>query len=140
MARRRPLATFLLMAFAIGWPALTVPVVAGVSQDPFLLVLLFLALLGPALLVTRWADGPGAIRTLLRRTLFWRFGIGRWSVVLLAMPVLTLAIAAVSGTLVSPERGWATEVGFYLFFTLIFGALVANLWRRLPGVASSRPG
>jgi membrane protease YdiL (CAAX protease family) len=128
MARRRPLATFLLMAFAIGWPALTVPVVAGVSQDPFLLVLLFLALLGPALLVTRWADGPGAIRTLLRRTLFWRFGIGRWSVVLLAMPVLTLAIAAVSGTLVSPERGWATEVGFYLFFTLIFGALVANLW------------
>ncbi len=119
---------FLLLAFAIGWPALMVPVVTDLPPEPFLLVLLFLALLGPALLVTRVADGPGAIRRLLSRTLIWRFGVGRWAVVLLAMPVLTLALAASTGTLETPERGWALEVGLYLFSTLIFGALVANLW------------
>ena len=119
---------FLLLAFAIGWPALMVPVVTDLPPEPFLLVLLFLALLGPALLVTRLADGPGAVRRLLGRTLIWRFGVGRWVVILLAMPVLTLALAASTGALETPERGWALEVGFYLFSTLIFGALVANLW------------
>ncbi|HEU5455161.1 MAG TPA: type II CAAX endopeptidase family protein [Nocardioides sp.] len=128
MARRRPLTAFLLLAYGIGWPALMVPVVTDLPPEPSLLVLLFLALLGPALLVTRWVDGPGAIRRLLGRTLIWRFGIGRWAVVLLAMPVLTLLLAAGSGTLETPERGWAIEVGLYLFSTLIFGALVANLW------------
>jgi uncharacterized protein len=125
---RRPLTAFLLLAFGIGWPALMVPAVSDLPPEPFLLVLLFLALLGPALLVTRWVDGPGAIRRLLGRTLMWRFGVGRWAVVLLAMPVLTLVLAGLSGTLETPERGWPTEAGFYLFSTLIFGALVANLW------------
>ena len=128
MARRRPLTTFLLLAYGIGWPALMVPAVTDLPPEPFLLVLLFLALLGPALLVTRWVDGPGAIRRLLGRTLIWRFGVGRWALVLLAMPVLTLLLAAASGSLETPGRGWAVEVGVYLFSTLIFGALVANLW------------
>ena len=45
MARRRPLTTFLLLAYGIGWPALMVPVVTDLPPEPFLLVLLFLALL-----------------------------------------------------------------------------------------------
>ena len=128
MARSRPLTTFLLIAFAVGWPALMVPVVTELPPEPFLLVLLFLALLGPTLLVTRWADGPGAIGRLLRRTLIWRFGVVRWAVILLAMPILTLGLAAVSGALATPDRGWAFEVGLYFFNTLVFGALAANLW------------
>lgn len=128
MARRRPVATFLLLAFGIGLPALSVPAVADVPAEPFLLVLLFVALLGPALLVTRWADGPGAIRRLLSRALLWRFGLGRWAVILFGVPVLTVALAAASGTLGSPESGWAVTVGTYLFSTLVVGALIANLW------------
>jgi membrane protease YdiL (CAAX protease family) len=128
MASRRPLTTFVLLAYGIGWPALMIPVVTDLPEEPFLLVLLFLALLGPALLVTRWADGPGAVRRLLARTLIWRFGLGRWTVVLLAMPLLTLGLAATSGTVATPARGWAFEAGLYLFSTLVFGALVANLW------------
>jgi membrane protease YdiL (CAAX protease family) len=128
MARRRPLTTFLAMAFAIGGPALAVPGITGLPAEPFLLVFLFLALLAPALLVTRWADGPGAIPRLLGRTLKWRFGLGRWAVILLGMPALTLAFAAVSGTLQTPERGWLAEIGWYLFLTLVFGVLAANLW------------
>ncbi|QJY50953.1 CPBP family intramembrane metalloprotease [Pseudonocardia broussonetiae] len=127
-ARRRPVATFVLIALAIGWPALTVPVVTGLPDVPFLLVLLFVALLGPALLVTRWADGPGAARRLLSRVLVWRFGLGRWAVVLLGMPALTLALAVASGTLGSPDGGWMVEAGWYLLNTLVIGALLANLW------------
>ena len=127
-ARRRPVATFLLLAYGIGLPTLSVPAVADVPAEPFLLVLLFVALLGPALLVTRWADGPGAIRRLLSRVLIWRFGFGRWAVILFGMPVLTVALAAASGTLGSPESGWAVMVGSYLLSTLVVGALIANLW------------
>jgi uncharacterized protein len=128
MARERPLTTFLLLAFGIGWPALMIPALTGLPVEPFLLVLLFLALLGPALIVTRWADGPGAIRKLLRRTLIWRCGVARWAVVILGMPLLTLGLAVLSGTIVSPEHGWPAEAGLYFFNTLVFGALVANLW------------
>ncbi len=128
LARRRPVATFALMAFAIGLPALSVPAVTDAPSEPFLLVLLFLALLGPALLVTRWADGPGAVRRLLSRVLIWRFGFGRWMVVLFGVPVVTIALAAGTGTLGSPEAGWAAATGWYLLATLVTGALIANLW------------
>lgn len=128
MARRRPVATFLLLAYGIGLPTLSVPAVADVPGEPFLLVLLFLALLGPALLVTRWADGPGAIRRLLSRVLIWRFGWGRWAVILFGVPAITVALAAASGTLGAPESGWAVTVGSYLVSTLVVGALIANLW------------
>ena len=128
IARRRPVATFVLLAFAIGWPALTAPAITGLPAEPFLLIFLYGALLGPALLVTRWANGPGAIRRLLSRTLLWRFGVGRWAVILFGMPVLTIALAAASGTLREPEDGWLVAAGWYLFNTLIYGALLANLW------------
>lgn len=140
LARRRPVLTFLVLAFGIGWPALAIPVIAEVSSEPFLLVFLFAALLAPALLVTRWADGPGAVRRMLSRSLLWRFGWGRWAVILLGMPLLTIGVAAVSGTLRAPDRGWAAEAGWYLFNTLIFGALIANVWEETAwgGFAQSR--
>ncbi|GAA1764301.1 lysostaphin resistance A-like protein [Kocuria aegyptia] len=128
LARRRPVTVFLLLALGLGWVALTVPVLIGAPMEPFLLFMNFVALLGSALLVTRLADGPGGIRRMLGRAFAWRFGAGRWAVVLLGMPVLTLALAAATGSLRSPPSGWAAEAGWYLFSTLIYGALVLNLW------------
>ncbi|MGH3459507.1 CPBP family intramembrane glutamic endopeptidase [Aeromicrobium sp.] len=137
---RRPVTVFLLLALAIGLPVLAIPVVLGLPTEPFLLVLVFVALLGSALLVTRLADGAGAVRHLLSRVLIWRFGVGRWAVVLFGVPVLTMAVAAASGTLSTPEKGWLIEVGWYLFNTLIFGALILNLWEEMAwaGFAQSR--
>ncbi len=125
---RRPLTAFLLLVFGIGWPLLVVPAVADLPFEPFLLGLVFVALLGSSLLVSRWADGPGAVRRLLARTLAWRFGVGRWVVIVLGVPVLTLVVAAVSGTLQGSDRSWLVAAGLYLFDILIFGALVLNLW------------
>ncbi len=127
--RRRPLATFLLIAFPIGWAALAGPaVLTALPGEPFLVAFLLFGLLGPTLLVTRWADGPGAVRRLLSRTVRWRFGVARWAMILFGVPVLTLAIAAASGTLRAPEQGWLGEVGTYLLFTLVVGALLGNVW------------
>jgi membrane protease YdiL (CAAX protease family) len=116
------------LSLGLGWPVLAVPAIGGLPFEPFLLVLVYVVLLGSALLVTRWADGPGAVRRLLRRTLVWRVGVGRWAVVLLAMPLLTLAIAAASGTLQDSGRNWLAATGLYAFDIVVFGALLLNLW------------
>lgn len=48
LARRRPLTAFLLLAFGIGWPVLAIPAIAGLPFEPFLLILVYVALLGSA--------------------------------------------------------------------------------------------
>ena len=126
-ARRRPITAFVLVSFGISWPVLAIPVIKGLPVEPFALVLTWFALLGPALVVTRITGGPGAVRRLLSRLLMWRFGAGRWAVIVLGVPVLTVVLAAASGTLESPSQGWARVVGAYLF-RLITGALLVNLW------------
>ena len=139
-ARRRPMTTFLALAFGIGWPMLTLPLLAGVPADPFLLGLVFVGLLAPALVVTRLTGGPGAIKRLLSRATAWRFGAMRWAVILLGVPVLTVVLAAASGTLDRPTDGVFVEVGSYLFATLVFGALLLNVWEEMAwgGFAQTR--
>jgi uncharacterized protein len=139
-ARRRPITTFLALVFGIGWPMLTVPLLLGMPSDPFLLGLVFIALLAPALVVSRLVGGPGAIKRLLSRAANWRFGALRWAVIVLGVPAFTLAFAAASGTLEAPANGVLAEVGAYLFATFIFGALIVNVWEELAwgGFAQSR--
>ena len=70
----------------------------------------------------------------------WRVGTGRFAYVLLALPLLTLAVAAAGGSLRAPDGGWLREVGGYLFLTLVFGALLGNVWEETAwaGFAQSR--
>jgi uncharacterized protein len=126
LARRHPVAVFLTLALGSGWTALTIPNLAGQENGPFL-VLMLAALLGAALLVTRWTGGPGAVRRLLAQALLWRFEPWRYGVILLGMPVTTLAVAAVLGTAAVPDD-WTAFAGTYLFQTVVFGFLLANLW------------
>lgn len=128
LAARRPVLTFLCAALGLGLPVLTVPVVLGVETAPFLMGMVFLGLVAPALVISRRADGPGAVRRMLARAFDWRFSLSQWAIALLAVPVLTLGLAGVSGTLLAPEGGWLWMAGKYLFATLVFGALVFNIW------------
>ena len=48
-------------------------------------MVMIVGLLGPALLVTRWTGGPGAVRRLLARVLLWRFSPWRYVVILLGI-------------------------------------------------------
>ena len=126
-ARRYPQATFLIMILAVGWPSLVIPDLTGLSNIPFLLVVNFVGLFGSALLVTRWTAGPGAIRRLLAGTLRWRFGVGRYLVILLGMPAVTIAVAASMGTLNIPDD-WAGAALSYALSTVVLGTLILNLW------------
>ncbi len=126
-AERHPITAFSLGAFGIGWPVLAVPAITGIPTQPFLFLLTWLGLLGSAVVVTRATGGPGAVRRLLSRVLIWRFNLGRWAVILLGMPVLTVALAAGSGTLETPDGGWAPVAATYLSNTFLVAALI-NLW------------
>jgi uncharacterized protein len=129
-ARRRPMTVFLVLVFGTGWPALMVALLADLPAEPFLLFLTYVSLLGSALLITRAAEGSGAVRRLLSRLLIWRFGIGRWVVIVFGVPVLTVALAAGSGTLDEPGAGWGGALASYLIGTLALGALI-NLWEEV---------
>jgi uncharacterized protein len=127
-ARRHPITAFSLGAFGLGWPLLAVTTVTGGwGRTPLGLAYTYVALLGSALVVTWLTGGPGAVRRFLARFLIWRFGVLRWSAVVFALPALTLAVAAVSGTLQTPAGGWLAAAGAYLFQTFVAGALMVNL-------------
>ena len=130
-AVRRPVTTFVTVVLSIGLPLLTLAAALGIPQEPFLLLTCYVGLTGTALVLTSWVEGPGAVRRLLARLLRWRFGVGRWLTIVFAMPLLTIGVAAASGTLGRPANGWTYEVGIYLFLVFIYGALILNLWEEL---------
>ena len=119
---RRQLTAFLVLVAVVGWPLMSVPALTthGVlpggplPQEPFALGTTLLVMLPAALWVTAVADGRPAVRALLRRAVQWRFGAGWWAAVVLALPVLTLAVGGVAG------QGLQTGD---LLATLVSGAL-----------------
>jgi membrane protease YdiL (CAAX protease family) len=76
-------------------------------------------------------EGRAGVRRLYAGALRWRFGARWYALVLLLLPVATMAVAATSGTLAGPADGWGPEVFQYLFLTLVFGALLGNVWEEL---------
>jgi uncharacterized protein len=44
------------------------------------------------------------------------------------MPVLTVLVAVLTGTLLSPGGGWPGELLMYLALAVLFGALLGNVW------------
>ena len=103
LAARHPVATFLVMAYAIGW-TIFAPVV--LSEDGFGLLPVQLpltpvtaiasvfALALPAFLVTAVMSGKEGVRDLVRRCLRWRIGIYWYLIALLGFLVATLLVAS----------------------------------------------
>jgi membrane protease YdiL (CAAX protease family) len=131
---RRPLTAFLVLMVGVGWPLMSVPALTAhgvlpggeLPQEPFALGTTLLVMLPAALWVTAVADGPGAVRVLLRRSVQWRFGAGWWAAVLLALPVLTLAVGVAAGQ--------GLQVGDLLAtlgagaFSVLTAVLLVHLW------------
>jgi membrane protease YdiL (CAAX protease family) len=125
--RRHPVLSFAILAIVPTWALQFLSLAEGWDLVPAKLAEIFF-LLGAATLVTGVNDGRAGIRRLYAGAVKWRMGFGRFAVVLLAMPALTLAVAAVSGSLRAPTGSWLAEAGGYLFMTLIFGAVLGNVW------------
>jgi membrane protease YdiL (CAAX protease family) len=125
-AVRRPVLAFCLFAVGLSVTLMVALLIAGVSIIPGKASQLVI-LPGTALVITAWLSGRAGVRRLLTSMLRWRIGTTRWVMVLLALPALTLAVAAATGTLRSPGDGWTAVVVTYLIF-LVLGAVTGNLW------------
>ena len=131
---RRPLTAFLVLVFGIGWPLLSVPALVDhgvlpggeVPEEPFTLALTLLVMLPTALWVTAVADGRPAVRVLLRRALRWRFAPGWWAAVVLALPLLTVALGVAAGR--SLQTGDLAGVLAGAVVSIVTAVLLVHLW------------
>ena len=131
---RHPLTAFLVLVAVVGWPLMSVPALTthGVlpggplPQEPFALGTTLLVMLPAALWVTAVADGRPAVRALLRRAVQWRFGAGWWATVLLALPVLTLAVGVAAGR--GLQTGDLLPALASGAFSVVTAVLLVHLW------------
>ena len=133
-AARRPVPAFLVVALPLGWVLLGIPaltfhgVLPGgeIPSEPFALALTILVMLPTALWIVSVTDGRAGVRALLARAIRWRFGLGWWVVVVLGMPVVSVAIGAALGRFVG-TADLAGALVDALVFVLVAVVLI-NLW------------
>lgn len=130
LIKQHPVATFVIIAIPLSWAGQILSILLLGNILPGILAEL-LILLGTAALVTGAADGRPAVRGLFRRAFRWRVAPGWYVAALLALPALTVLIAAATGTFHPPAGGWVPLLGNYLLNTLIIGALLGNIWEEL---------
>ena len=129
-AVRRPVGAYLLLAYPIAWTVLIGLTLVGVSIQLSLPATTLVGIAGPAVLITYWGGGRAGVRGLLSGVLRWRIGFGRLAFVAGAVPAMTLAVAAATGTLHNPNGGWGQLVLTYLV-GLAVGVVATNVWEEL---------
>jgi len=111
-ARERPLTLFFLLVFGLGYPLMFVPILGGWAAVPLgtlpgglqvnteivaSLILVLLVLLPAPLVVTALAGGRPAVAALVLRATQWRFGLGWWALIVLALPLGTVLLSLALG-------------------------------------------
>jgi membrane protease YdiL (CAAX protease family) len=131
-ARRRPLATFFVLAYGLTWLAV-VPYALGAFPVPMFPCGPFLA----ALVVTPLVGGWPATAALLRRLVQWRAGL-RWYALALLLPLgVTAAAAAATVALGAPAPPAGALLGRLPGLVPIFAF---NLLFPLSGALGEEPG
>lgn len=93
---RHPMASFLVMAYAVMWTAWLPVIFLDAPPRPMSTLGALLGLAAPAFIVTAATEGRQGVRNLVRRSLRWRVGAPWYLVALLAIPVGTVLLAAVA--------------------------------------------
>lgn len=140
-ASHHPITAFLAVLFSLGYPVMSLPVLAyhGVIADGWMprfagldaervasVMLIFGALLPAVLLVTWAVDGRHGIRELIARTFRWRVGTGWALLVLTGLPVTTIAIAIALGDSLRQVDVGTLVVGQLI--GLLVNLLLINVW------------
>jgi len=138
---RRPVTAFLVLAFAIAYPAMALPALAehGVISDGWMpqlpgldteriasVLLVFVALLPAALWVTWAVDGAAGVRALVHRMFRWEIGVRWWLIVLAGLPTLTITLALLMGDSFTP-----VEVAPFVatqLAGLLVNLVLINMW------------
>ena len=138
---RRPVTAFLIMAFAIAYPVMSLVALAVhrvIPGGPLLdrlpvppdetvgLMLTMFALLPSALFVTWAADGRPGVTSLFKRIARWRFGVGWWLAVLAGLPVLTVLSTLILGG--SLEAIEPSKLFWDQLRLLLINFILVNLW------------
>jgi membrane protease YdiL (CAAX protease family) len=128
-AARRPVTSYLLASFALGWAILLPPALLGVDNlQIFVLPTAVFAQFGVALAVAALGSGRAGVRTLLRRTFRWRTHPLWYAVAVLALPVAgLLGAAAVLGPSVL-DVVLARPAAVLAFLTGLAIVPLINLW------------
>jgi len=98
--RAHPVAAFLAWFFPIGWAIAFIPVVVkqpfglDLPLEVFLSGATLLGLLLPAVVITRFVDGPAGVQALRRRMFQARASVGWYALTLCAVPITALILAA----------------------------------------------
>jgi membrane protease YdiL (CAAX protease family) len=127
---RRPLVTFSVTVISLTWLVQFAFLAVGWPLFPALVVELVF-LVSTATVITGMTSGRPGVRSLYAQIARWRIGVAWYAVILLLLPVATLVVAAVGGTLSAPADGAEAEFVQYLFLTVVFGALLGNVWEEL---------
>jgi membrane protease YdiL (CAAX protease family) len=135
-----PVAAMLIAMFTISYALLIPPALAGLPLEPFLLGVIFLGQLLPAVLVTAAMGGRPAVRELFGRVFRWRVRVVWYLVALLAIPVVALLASAV---LFGPGalRALVTDPAVILAYLNQLSILpLVNLWEETAwvGVVQAR--
>jgi len=122
---RHPIGVLLVVGTAFVWTTQMWSLLAGVDVMPAKLGEI-VVLLGLAVWISAKVGGRAEVRRLFAGLTRWRLG-RRYLLLVGAMPLLTLAVAATTGTLKSPQDGWIPVALTYLVFFAL-GAVTGNLW------------
>jgi len=138
---RRPITAFLMIAFALAYPLMALPILASrgmipggsvpaalhIAPDEMAGVLLTLGALVPATLIVTWcADGRAGVWRLVRRLARWRVGAGWWLVLMAGLPVLTVGLALLMGDSLNTVD--PLDMVFDQWRLLGLNFLLVNLW------------
>ena len=104
--RRHPVLAGAGLLIGVTWLAQLITLLAGWPTGPAL-ILELAAFVAVPITLSAVIGGKPEVKRLLSGFLRVRIGFGRWLLVLLAMPALTVAVALVTGTYVPPPEGWA---------------------------------
>jgi membrane protease YdiL (CAAX protease family) len=121
---RHPVASFLVVAYAIFWASWMPVLFLGAPPRPFTAIGALLGLALPAFVVTAATEGRAGVLDLLRRTLRWRVGIGWYLLAALAIPLGALLLAPI---LLGPAPLQAFGENWSLLFTAFLPQLVLAL-------------
>src|SRR3954451_12662843 len=122
---RHPVAVLLVASTAFVWVTQMGSLLAGVDVMPAKIAE-GLVLLGLAVGISSVVGGRREVRRLFAGLTRWRLG-WRYPLLVAAMPLLTIALAAATGTLRTPSDGWLAVTATYLLF-LVLGAVTGSLW------------
>ncbi len=125
--RRRPVTTFLLLAFAGMWIPLTATLALGLPLRLTSAVGAIVGLALPALLVTAVTQGGPAVRSLLRRSLVPTPRPRAFTVAVAAVPATTVALSLVLGPIGHPSVTDAAHVVARYVIDLVVALLTIQL-------------